>query len=78
MNVRKHRPMAMAACVMFTHVLGDALSPVLLGAIKDHTHSWNTTMLIAASWLTWNVLFYFLAYRKSVFNLKRKDSIVVV
>ena len=59
----KYRPMAMALSVFATHILGDAISPVILGGIKDGSGEWRSAMLLGACWLGWSILFYIFAYR---------------
>lgn len=54
-------PLALALSVVVTHLLGDALSPVLVGALHDRTRAWNETMIIASSWLAFSVFFFALA-----------------
>jgi MFS family permease len=58
-------PQALAFSVIFTHALGDALSPVVIGFLLDQTNrKWRLVMLISCTILFiaiffWGVAFYF-------------------
>ncbi len=63
-----YRPMAMAISVLGVHILGDALSPIIVGSLLDHTNkNWNLCMLLMCAWGVWAVVFYFW-YMFSFFN----------
>lgn len=51
-------PLALGMSVVFTHMLGDAASPVIVGVVQDRTDSWKTTMVLASSWLIWSIMFF--------------------
>jgi hypothetical protein len=57
-----YRPMSMAVSVLGIHLLGDALSPIIIGYLVDKTGNWNLSMLIMSFWLFWGVLFYGIAF----------------
>lgn len=63
------QPLAMALCVIFIHALGDAVSPVVIGALLDATHDWTFSMTIMASMLVpgiliWAVALFFVRRRR--------------
>lgn len=63
----RYNPIAIAMSVVSTHVLGDATSPIIVGAILDRTHNnWNVSMMLCSLWLGWSVLLFFLAWRIAV------------
>jgi hypothetical protein len=50
--------------VVVTHLLGDAASPSIIGAVLDATHdNWVLSMNLCSCWLGWCVLFWFIAWR---------------
>jgi hypothetical protein len=57
-------PLACAMSVVFVHVLGDAISPLILGAILDRTdNNWSLTMLLNVCWCGWSVLLWAAGWR---------------
>ncbi len=49
-------PQAMALSVVFTHALGDALSPLLMGAMYDKTEKWRLVMSMCSAMLIFSVI----------------------
>ncbi|MES1910922.1 MAG: hypothetical protein MHM6MM_003440 [Cercozoa sp. M6MM] len=47
----RFRAFALACSVVMIHCFGDAISPMLVGAIADATDNWRLAMFLLASWL---------------------------
>eukprot|EP01006_Ploeotia_vitrea_P047213 TRINITY_DN67105_c1_g16_i1.p1 TRINITY_DN67105_c1_g16~~TRINITY_DN67105_c1_g16_i1.p1 ORF type:complete len:548 (-),score=243.37 TRINITY_DN67105_c1_g16_i1:267-1910(-) len=68
------RPMAMALSVVFTHALGDAISPVVMGRMLDSTNdNWNLVMFCTSLWLIWTVISWGWGYRLAAKVAQRHD-----
>eukprot|EP00467_Chlorarachnion_reptans_P004752 CAMPEP_0114520764 /NCGR_PEP_ID=MMETSP0109-20121206/19799_1 /TAXON_ID=29199 /ORGANISM="Chlorarachnion reptans, Strain CCCM449" /LENGTH=481 /DNA_ID=CAMNT_0001701769 /DNA_START=253 /DNA_END=1695 /DNA_ORIENTATION=+ len=56
-------PLALALSVMANHLLGDAISPIIIGGLLDQTNNdWRTVFVLMAFWLVWPILFWFPAW----------------
>lgn len=57
-------PLACSMSIMFIHILGDAISPAIIGAVLDATRqNWTLTMSLNTFWLLWSVMFWGWAWR---------------
>lgn len=56
-------PLAVSVSIVIIHVLGDAISPAIFGAILDWTNGdWQATMICMNCWLIWCSVFWGAAY----------------
>lgn len=60
---KDHRGLAMGMCTLASHVLGDLVSPAIVGEIVDATGNLKLGVWILAGWLVWTVICWALALR---------------
>jgi len=66
----RYSGLAVALSAVGLHVLGDAISPPILGKLLDRTSdNWNLSMFLIALWLGWSVLFFCFGWRLSKRNV---------
>lgn len=68
----EHRPFALSVSTICIHVLGDAISPPIIGAMVDKTDDWQLSMFVASCWLILSVVFFLMAWRASIHRIKRE------
>jgi hypothetical protein len=67
-------PLACAMSVVFTHALGDAISPSIIGMILDGTNdNWSLTMFLNVCWSGWSIVCWGFGWRWSVQQAKEQD-----
>lgn len=69
-------PLACSLSIIFIHVLGDAISPAIIGAVLDATKNWRLTMTVNTCWLCWSVLFWGLAWRAASKRAMEIDQLI--
>jgi sugar phosphate permease len=68
-------PLACSLSIMFIHILGDAISPAIIGALLDATkQNWTLTMTLNTLWLIWSVLFWAWAWQAAERKAKMIDD----
>jgi len=68
-------PLACSLSIMFIHILGDAVSPAIVGAVLDATqNNWRLTMTLTTCWLLWSVLFWAWAWRTAEAKARQIDA----
>lgn len=68
----KVAPLGMAMSVLCNHLLGDAISPIVIGALLDSTHNnWRSTFVLISMWLIWPILMWGPAWHFARKELKR-------
>mmetsp|Transcript_5387 Transcript_5387/g.7946 ORF Transcript_5387/g.7946 Transcript_5387/m.7946 type:complete len:509 (+) Transcript_5387:24-1550(+) len=57
-------PLALALSVLSNHLLGDAISPIIIGALLDSTNNdWRTVFVLLSFWLVWPIVVWVPAWR---------------
>ena len=57
------RSLAVAFSAFLQHLLGDALSPIIIGVLIDTLKDMTLAMTIACTWLGWTIFFWALAWQ---------------
>jgi len=65
------RPLGIAFTTLCIHILGDAISPAIIGEIKEATGSWNRSLLLGCLPLVLTVFLWLLAWRSASKNVGR-------
>ncbi|GAB5359482.1 hypothetical protein AAMO2058_000547700 [Amorphochlora amoebiformis] len=69
-------PLALALSVLANHLLGDAVSPIIIGALLDRTNKdWRAVFVIACLWLVWPIFLWLPAWRFSRLSLANAEAI---
>lgn len=66
------QPLAVSFCALVIHALGDAISPVLIGAMLDFTHgNWRFSGIAFSSVLIISSVLWFIAWQFQRRKLRR-------
>eukprot|EP00466_Bigelowiella_natans_P008879 jgi/Bigna1/77555/fgenesh1_pg.48_\ len=69
-------PLALAISVLSNHLLGDAISPIIIGEILDYTNrNWRTTFVLMAFWLIWPILLWIPAWSYARSQLRQAEAV---
>merc|ERR1712039_543689 len=68
------RGLAMGLASFGSHIFGDVLSPVIVGALKDRTGSLLSGMWLLVLWGIWTVLFWGIASYIEPSSLQKGNS----
>lgn len=70
----EHRGMAMAMNLTCMHLLGDLMSPMLVGMVKDATGSLKDGFFLMAAWTAWCPIFFGVAAALAARNMRKSRA----